>query len=629
MNVLSLIESTTHGVVPQAAARGHLAPDLLRKMHAYWRAANYISIGAVYLRANPLLEEPLSTEHIKPGRLCQESSTAALNFLYVHLNRLIKENDLNMILVTGGIQCVAGLAAQSYLEGTYTERFPSIGCNREGLQALFSQHVQPCSSHGLVPTPMEGIVREKSDSHNSLAHAYGAAFESPELIVACFIADDQAEIGIPAASWHFNAFLDPVLDGAVLPILHLGGINHRSSSARKLLDDDALVSVMRAQGYEPCLVECDDPIRMHQALAETLDTVLASIANIQSSARSAGWAQPIERPRWPMIIFHTPDDWNGPTFAEGPNGCDKGMRWVSDAYFSNSEHVSQLEAWMKSHAPNELFDDGGAFREELATLAPKGQQRLGFNVFLDDGGLSMQPSLPDLHRYAVMVKEPGDVMMEGRRVLNTCLGDLEALHRDAEKSCCLVAEETLEMRLAALSAIFGDSFEAGVGDDGNEVLCVASAAHVLSEHLLDEWLAGYKATGRHELLSCYAAFIQTIDALFTQHVSGTEEIAPVLLRTPTALLERVRAQRAFQPWSGSINHSIPAAERLDRPLSEQAGCDALKPSAMENASCSCDRINDERHAFDEPGERHKRTVAEFEEDELRHRHATIHSHGTY
>jgi len=627
MNVLSVIESTADGIVPQKAVHGSLAPGLLRKMHAYWRAANYISIGQVYLRDNSLLEVPLLTEHIKPGMLCQGSNTAALNFLYVHLNRLIKENDLSMILVTGVSHCAAGLVAQSYLEGSYTERFPSTSRNRDGLKALFNQHVQARRSYGLVPMRTQGIVRENGDAGNSLLHAYGSAFESPELIVACFIEDDQAELGTLAPGWHYNKFLDPLLDGAVLPILHLGGIDGASPFAPKRLSDDALIAVMRAGGYEPTLIECNDPARMHEALAEGLDTALASIAEIQSTARSAGFAKQIERPRWPMLIFHTPDDWNGPVFAEGSsNEFHKGMHWVSDTYFSSPRHVSQLEAWMKSYSPNELFDESGTFREELATLVPKGQQRVGFNVYVDDDVFSSQPSLPDLHRYAVMVKEPGDVVVEGRRVLNTCLDDIEALHRDANKSYCFVAEETLEMRLAAISSAFGGGRD---GDDRHEATSSRSMAHVLSEHLLDEWLAGYKTTGSHELFSCYEAFIHAIDVLLKQHVGDTEEVDPVLLRTPTALLERVRARLSFQPIGGSIDDSIPATELFDRSPSEKAGCYAMKLSGVENNSCSCDRINDERHVFGEPVEQHRRTIAQFEEDESRNRQGVPHWHWTH
>ena len=627
MNALTVIQSSAHSSVPQEAELVHLDPDLLCEMHAHWRAANYISIGQAYLKANLLLEAPLVMENVKPGMLCHGSNTVALNFLYVHLDRLIKENDLSMILVTGDSECAAVMAAQE----SNTERFSSIRRNRDGLKPLAVQHVLPRSAYGLVPISAQEIVRD-DDAGNSLLHAYGAAFESPELIVACFIENDQVEIGTLAAGWHYNKFLDPMLDGAVLPILHLGGVIGHGQSAHNPHSDDEIIATLRTEGYEPSVIECNDPEHMHEALDEGLDAVLASIADIQSSARSAGSAQQIERPRWPVLIFHTPGDWIGPAFVEGSsNVSEKGTCRVPDTHLTSPNQVSQLQAWMKSYASKESFDESGNFREKLASLATKYQQSSGSNSLVDNDSLSSQSSLPGLHRYAVMVREADDVMVEGRRVLATCLGDIEALGRDVSKQCCFFTQETLESRLVAITVAFGSS-------EGRRRICEATPrplAHALSQHILDEWLTSYQTTGRLELFSCYDAFIQAVDVLLQQHMLlkqhmyrwACAESTP--LHELTFVPEREPERISLQPLGKATDGRVSALELFHSPLSEQWGCYVTKPREKETVPCSCGRLNNETDSASEPVVRQRQTIGEFKEEEFTDKRGIPHWHWTY
>src|SRR5476649_1720799 len=396
-----------------------LSPDLLRKMHAYWRAANYLSVGQIYLQDNPLLETALKLEHIKPRLLGHWGTTTGLNFLYVHLNRLIKDNDLNMIYVIGPGHGGPGLVAQTYLEGSYTERYPAIERSRNGLQRLFRQFSWPYGIPSHVSPETPGSIHEGGELGYSLLHAYGAAFDNPDLIVACVIGDGEAETGALAASWHSNKFLNPARDGAVLPILHLNGFKIANPTVLARISREELTALLRGYGYEPHFVEGDEPATVHQDLAATLDRVLADIRSIQAVARAPDAGEP-ERPRWPMIVFATPKGWTGPKFVDGlPVEGTWRAHQVPLDHFENPVHLKQLEDWMKSYRPEELFDETGKFRDEFAELAPTGHRRMGSNPHANGGELLQPLSMPHFHDYAVKVPTPGGVQAESTRVLGT------------------------------------------------------------------------------------------------------------------------------------------------------------------------------------------------------------------
>ena len=406
-----------------------LSPDLLHKMHAYWRASNYLSVGQIYLKDNPLLEVPLALEHIKPRLLGHWGTTPGLNFLYVHLNRLIKAHDLRMIYITGPGHGGPGLIAHTYLEGSYTERYPAIERSGHGLQRLFRQFSWPNGVPSHVSPEVPGSIHEGGELGYSLAHAYGAAFDNPELIVACVIGDGEAETGALAASWHSNKFVNPARDGAVLPILHLNGYKIANPTVLARISKAELSELMRGYGHEPFFVEGDDPHLVHQALAETLDLILLRIREIQSHARSGN----LERPSWPMIVFRTPKGWTGPKFVDGkPVEGTWRAHQVPIAEFKTPGHLQMLEDWLKSYRAEELFDERGQFRAELAELAPTGQRRMGMIPHANGGELLQSLAMPRFHDYAVAVAQPGSVKAEATRVLGGFVRDVMKLNLDAQ-----------------------------------------------------------------------------------------------------------------------------------------------------------------------------------------------------
>ena len=438
-----------------------LSPDLLDKMHAYWRAANYLSVGQIYLQDNPLLEAPLMLEHIKPRLLGHWGTTPGLNFLYVHLNRLIKENDLNMIYVIGPGHGGPGLVAQTYLEGSYTERYPAIERDRNGLLRLFRQFSWPYGVPSHVSPETPGSIHEGGELGYSLLHAYGAAFDNPDLIVACVIGDGEAETGALAASWHSNKFLNPVRDGAVLPILHLNGFKIANPTVLARISREELTELLRGYGYDPHFVEGHDPALMHQSLAGTLDTILARLRQIQGAARSLGKTQNPDRPRWPMIVFRTPKGWTGPKVVDGkPVEGTWRAHQVPIAGFENPEHLKQLEAWMKSYRAHELFDERGSFRDELAALAPTGHRRMGSNPHANGGELLQPLAMPHFHDYAVSVREPGGVEAESTRVLGKFLRDVMKLNLDRQNFRLFGPDETASNRLDAVYEVSGKEWMA-------------------------------------------------------------------------------------------------------------------------------------------------------------------------
>ena len=485
---------------------GSLSPDLLRKMHAYWRAANYISVGQIYLQDNPLLESPLKLEHIKPRLLGHWGTTPGLNFLYVHLNRLIKENDLNMMYVIGPGHGGPGLVAQTYLEGSYTEHYPAIERSRNGLHRLFRQFSWPYGIPSHVSPETPGSIHEGGELGYSLTHAYGAAFDNPDLIVACIIGDGEAETGALATSWHSNKFLNPARDGAVLPILHLNGFKIANPTMLARISRQELTELMRGYGYDPHFVEGDDPAVVHQCLAGTLDAILAQIRQIQSAARSRGETESLERPRWPMIIFRTPKGWTGPKFVDGkPVEGTWRAHQVPITDFKDPEHLKQLEDWMKSYRPHELFDEHGKFRDEFAALAPTGHRRMGSNPHANGGELLQPLSMPHFHDYAVAVLKPGSVEVEATRVLGEFLRDVMKLNLDKHNFRLFGPDETASNKLQAVYEVSGKEWMADVEEVDVNLSVKGRVMEVLSEHLCEGWLEGYLLTGRHGLFSCYEA----------------------------------------------------------------------------------------------------------------------------
>jgi len=534
-----------------------LSPDLLLKMHAYWRAANYLSVGQIYLQDNALLERPLKIEDIKPRLLGHWGTTPGLNFLYVHLNRLIKEHDLDMINVIGPGHGGPGLVAQTYLEGSYTERYPAIERSRNGLHRLFRQFSWPGGIPSHVSPETPGSIHEGGELGYSLAHAYGAAFDNPNLIVACIVGDGEAETGPLAASWHSNKFLNPARDGAVLPILHLNGFKIANPTILARIPQDELSDLLRGYGYEPHVVEGDDPMLVHQALAGTLDTVLGQIREIQSAARAGDQASP-HRPRWPMIIFRTPKGWTGPKFVDGkPVEGTWRAHQVPIADFKNPEHLTQLEEWMRSYRPHELFDDQGRFGPELAALAPTGHRRMGANPHANGGELLKPLAMPHFRAYAVDVQKPGMLRAEATRVLGTFLRDVMKLNLEAGNFRLFGPDETASNRLEAVYQVSGKEWMAEVDPVDVDLSVDGRVMEVLSEHLCEGWLEGYLLTGRHGLFSCYEAFIHIVDSMLNQHAKWLKVTRTIPWRAPIASLNYLLTSHVWRQDHNGFSHQDP------------------------------------------------------------------------
>ena len=533
-----------------------LSPDLLEKMDAYWRAANYLTVGQIYLQDNPLLETPLKLEHIKPRLLGHWGTTVGLNFIYVHLNRLIKEHDLNMIYVIGPGHGGPGLVAHSYLEGSYTERFPNIECNRNGMQRLFRQFSWPYGIPSHVAPETPGSIHEGGELGYSLAHAYGAAFDNPDLIVACIIGDGEAETSALAASWHSNKFLNPARDGAVLSILHLNGFKIANPTVLARIERGELINLIRGYGYEPHFVEGDVPIVVHQELAETLETVLAEIHKIQRVARSS--PSTVERPRWPMIVFSTPKGWTGPKFVDGePVEGTWRAHQVPIANFKIPEHLKQLEVWMKSYRPHELFDESGKFRDEFAALAPTGHRRMGMNPHANGGDLLVPLEMPNFHDHAVRMTAPGGVEAESTRVLGGFLRDVMKLNLPHRNFRLFGPDETASNRLDAVYEASGKAWMARVEDVDINLSIDGRVMEVLSEHLCEGWLEGYLLTGRHGFFSCYEAFVHVIDSMFNQHAKWLKTTRTIPWRKPIASLNYLLTSHVWRQDHNGFSHQDP------------------------------------------------------------------------
>jgi xylulose-5-phosphate/fructose-6-phosphate phosphoketolase len=535
-----------------------LSADSLQKIDAWWRAANYLSVGQIYLQDNPLLKEPLTLAHVKPRLLGHWGTTPGLNLLYVHLNRLIKQHSLNMIYIMGPGHGGPGVVANSYLEGSYTERYPTIERNRTGLQRLFRQFSWPSGISSHVAPEIPGSIHEGGELGYSLAHAYGAAFDNPSLIVACVIGDGEAETGALAASWHSNKFLNPTGDGAVLPILHLNGFKIANPTVLARISRAELTDLMHGYGHEPFFVEGDDPMQVHQSLASTLEVVLAQIQQIQAEARAAETQGSIKRPRWPMIVLRTPKGWTGPKFVDGkPVEGTWRAHQVPIADFKTPEHLQQLEDWLKSYRPRELFDETGKFRDELATLAPSGNLRMGCNPHANGGLLLQDLTMPHFRDYAVAVPQPGSVDAEATRVMGGLLRDVMRLNLATQNFRIFGPDETASNRLDVVYAVSGKAWMADMEDGDSNLSTQGRVMEVLSEHLCEGWLEGYLLTGRHGLFSCYEAFIHIIDSMFNQHAKWLKVSQQIPWREPIASLNYLLTSHVWRQDHNGFSHQDP------------------------------------------------------------------------
>jgi xylulose-5-phosphate/fructose-6-phosphate phosphoketolase len=545
---------------PRAAEDGReevpLAPDLLRKMDAYWRAANYLSVGQIYLFDNPLLKEPLKLEHVKPRLLGHWGTTPGQNFLYVHLNRIIKKYDLNMIYISGPGHGGPALVANTYLEGTYSELYPNVSRDEAGLKWLFKQFSFPggIPSHVAPETP--GSIHEGGELGYSLSHAFGAAFDNPDLIVACVVGDGEAETGPLATGWHGNKFLNPANDGAVLPILHLNGYKIANPTILARIGRDELEQLLRGYGYTPYFVEGHEPERMHQLLASTLDRVVAEIRRIQSDARTRGATS---RPRWPMIVFKTPKGWTGPKEVDGlpVEGTYRAHQVPLSEPTENPEHLKMLEAWMRSYRPEELFNDKGRLDPELAELAPRGERRMGANPIANGGILLRDLRLPDFRDYAIDVPTPGKIMNEDTRTLGKFLRDVITLNRDQRNFRIFGPDETASNRLTAVLEATSKQWVAEVVATDDHLAPEGRVVEMLSEHQCEGWLEGYLLTGRHGIFNTYEAFVHIIDSMFNQHAKWLKVTRHIPWRLPIASLNILLASHVWRQDHNGFTHQDP------------------------------------------------------------------------
>ncbi|MDD5661354.1 MAG: phosphoketolase family protein [Candidatus Omnitrophica bacterium] len=534
-----------------------LSIDALRKIDAYWRAANYLSVGQIYLLDNPLLKAPLALKHIKPRLLGHWGTTPGLNFIYVHLNRLIKKYGLDMIYITGPGHGGPGLVANAYLEGAYSEYYPDISQDEEGMRKLFKQFSFPGGIPSHVGAETPGSMHEGGELGYALAHAFGAAFDNPDLIVACVIGDGEAETGPLAAAWHSNKFLNPVIDGAVLPILHLNGYKISNPTILARIDKDELKQLFIGYGYEPYFVEGSDPKIMHQLMAKTLEAVTKKIKSIQSNARSAKKA--IMRPRWPMIILRTPKGWTGPKSIDGLKTEDY---WRSHQVpFSEMAekpgHIRALEEWMKSYKPQELFDKSGRLMPELSELAPKGKLRMSDNPHTNGGLLLRDLRLPDFRKYAVKVDKPGTTESEPTRIMGIFLRDVMKINQKARNFRVFGPDETTSNRLGAVLDVTNRTWMAKILPEDDHLSVDGRVMEILSEHTCQGWLEGYLLTGRHGFFSCYEAFIHIVDSMFNQHAKWLKTSRRISWRRPVASLNYLLTSHVWRQDHNGSSHQDP------------------------------------------------------------------------
>jgi xylulose-5-phosphate/fructose-6-phosphate phosphoketolase len=533
-----------------------LAPDELQRIDAYWRAANYLSVGQIYLYANPLLREPLSLQHVKPRLLGHWGTTPGQNLIYVHLNRVIKARDLDMIYISGPGHGGPALVANTYLEGTYSELYPDVSRDEEGMKRLFTQFSFPggIPSHVAPETP--GSIHEGGELGYSLSHAFGAAFDNPDLIVACVVGDGEAETGPLATAWHSNKFLNPIVDGAVLPILHLNGYKIANPTVLARIGRDELDQLLRGYGWVPRFVEGDDPAAMHRLMAATLDAAIDEIGEIQHKARATADAT---RPRWPMIVLVSPKGWTGPKSVDGlpVEGTYRAHQVPLADPGRNPEHLAMLESWMRSYRPEELFDGAGRLRPDLAELAPKGNRRMGSNPHANGGVLLRDLRLPDFREYAVAVPAPGAADAEDTRVLGTFLRDVVKLNLDRRNFRIFGPDETASNRLTAVYEATAKQWVAATMATDDHLAPEGRVMEMLSEHQCQGWLEGYLLTGRHGLFNSYEAFIHIVDSMFNQHAKWLKVTRGIPWRRPIASLNILLASHVWRQDHNGFTHQDP------------------------------------------------------------------------
>ena len=544
----------------------NLTPDLLRRMDAWWRAANYLSVGQIYLFDNPLLKKPLRREHIKPRLLGHWGTTPGLNFIYVHLNRVIKQHDLNMLLVTGPGHGGPGIVANTYLEGTYSEVYHEISQDETGIKKLFKQFSFPggIPSHVAPETP--GSIHEGGELGYSLSHAFGAAFDNPDLIVATIVGDGEAETGPLATGWHGNKFLNPVRDGAVLPILHLNGYKIANPCFLARIPHEELEKLFEGLGYRPWFVEGHDPKKLHRLMAETLEEVTAEIRRIQNAARTHGFQG---RPAWPMIILRTPKGWTCPKTIDGLK-CEGYWRahQVPMGDMDKPSHIKVLEKWLKSYRPHELFDRQGKLKPEIAELAPRGNRRMSDNPHANGGLLLRDLKLPDFRDYAVKTTSPGEAMSEATREMGRFLRDVMKANLEQGNFRLFSPDENNSNRWQDVLQVTNRAYAAEIYPDDDHLSPDGRVMEVLSEHQCQGWLEGYLLTGRHGFFSCYEAFIHIIDSMFNQHAKWLKVCNTIPWRRPIASLNYLLSSHVWRQDHNGFSHQDPGF--IDHVLNKKA-----------------------------------------------------------
>ena len=548
------------------------APDAtaeeLATLDRWWRAANYLSVGQIYLLDNALLAKPLVANHVKPRLLGHWGTTPGLNFVYAHLNRVIRARDLNMMFVAGPGHGGPAVVANAWLEGTYSEIYPVIGADAEGMRRLFRQFSFPggIPSHASPETP--GSISEGGELGYSLAHSYGAAFDNPDLVVACVIGDGEAETGALAASWHSNKFLDPVHDGAVLPILHLNGYKIANPTVLARIPDDELTKLLEGYGHSVYRVEGDDPATMHREMAAALDAICDHIAGIQAAARRGASA---ERPRWPVLVFRSPKGWTGPDEVDGlaVEGTWRSHQVPLTAVRSNPEHLAELDRWLRSYSPDELFGPDGRLAPDIAALAPDGPRRMSANPHANGGALLTDLALPAWRDYAVHVPAPGTARTEPTRTLGLLLRDVMRLSAESRNFRIFGPDETESNRLGAVYEVTGKAWQAAASPGDNYLAPDGRVVEVLSEHLCQGWLEGYLLTGRHGLFSCYEAFIHIIDSMFNQHAKWLKVSGGLEWRRSVASLNYLLTSHVWLQDHNGFSHQDPGF--IDHVVNKKAG----------------------------------------------------------
>ncbi|QTR48264.1 phosphoketolase family protein [Thiothrix litoralis] len=533
-----------------------LTPELLNKMNAYWRAANYLSVAQIYLFDNPLLKRPLALADVKHMLLGHWGTTPGQNFIYVHLNRIIKQYDLNMIYVSGPGHGGPALVGNTYLEGTYSEIYPNISQDEAGLQKLFKQFSFPGGIPSHVSPECPGSIHEGGELGYSLSHSFGAVFDNPDLVVACVIGDGEAETGSLATSWHSNKFLNPASDGAVLPILHLNGYKIANPTVFARIEPEELDQFFKGCGWTPYYVEGDDPALMHEAMATTLDTAMAQIKDIQHEARVNGNTV---RPRWPMIVLKSPKGWTGPEWVDGLQieGTFRAHQVPIAVDAEHPKHLKLLEDWLKSYRPEELFDESGRLKPELAELAPKGERRMGANPHANGGLLLRNLIMPDFREYGVNVPSPGAVMASDAHELGVFLRDVAKRNQAQRNFRIFGADVTLSDRLGAVFEVTNRQWDARIQDNDEFLAKDGRVMEMLSEHQCEGWLEGYLLTGRHGLFTSYEAFIHIVDSMFNQHAKWLKVSAELPWRRKIASLNYLLASHVWQQMHNGLTHQDP------------------------------------------------------------------------